>query len=100
MTEHELKYDKIAKEMGIRPLVRLIEEKKKQIKKALEQGDHALNTIPIQWWDRKCAVAMDVSGQDIKLHFYPPWSNYKAPQSLAMRVCVLKHVAKFYLEEN
>jgi len=96
MTEHEQKYDKIAREMGIRPLVRLIEEKKERIKKALEQGDKHLNTIPLKWWDSKCAV----DSKTLKPYFYPPWNNYKASQSLAMRVCVLKHVAKFYLEED
>jgi len=102
MTEHEQKYDKIAKEIGIRPLVRLIEEKKEQIKTALEQGDPSLNTIPLRWWDSKCAVTFEpFSFEEVqKIHFFPPWSNYKGLQSLAMRVCVLKHVAKFYLEED
>lgn len=99
MTENEKKYDRIVKEIGIIHLRPLILSKKEEIQKALEEGDIHLNSIPLEWWDRISGVRQLYGGKYHMDHNYP-WSLYPYSQSPAFRVCVLKHVAKFYLEER
>lgn len=99
MTEHENKYDGIAREIGIDFLVPLLVERKDEIRQALENGDTHLNSIPIKWWNEKAGGRTLLNG-NVTLIIDYPWTFYAGPQSLAMRVCVLKHVAKFYLEER
>jgi hypothetical protein len=52
------------------------------VRGALTEGDWALNTIPLVWWDR--ASAWLVGKPNLKGH----------PMSISEAVCIFKHVAK------
>lgn len=67
-----------AKRIGIERLQELIPVPPEQIRRALEENDEYLNTIPIQKWDAAAA--------------YISYPNL----TLAEKVSALKHVAKWY----
>lgn len=93
--EHYQKYNELAKKIGIEKLKPLIRVGAWKIKEALEEGDERLNLIPIHLWDRWASV-----GANLKPLMIAPWTylkDYPGEQSAAMRVCILKHVAKYYL---
>lgn len=97
MTEHEKKYDKIAQRIGIEALKKCLPFSAKSVKRALEAGDEHLNTIPLPLWD-KAAGNRPFHKGGIFLSWDEPWTKDKARGlSLAERVYILKHVAKFYL---
>ena len=52
MTEHELKYDELAKKLGVEVLQDLIPFSKKAINEALAEGDVHLNKWGNSPWDR------------------------------------------------
>ena len=93
--DHYKKYDKLAKLIGIEELKPLIRVRAWKIKEALDEGDERLNLIPIHLWDKWASV-----GANLKLIMVTPWTylkDYPGGQSASMRVCILKHVAKYYL---
>lgn len=75
--EHAEKYEGVAQHIGIDFLKGLIPATPERIRKALEQGDKHLNTIPLRKWDAATAHI----GGDL---------------SLSEKVCALKHVAKWH----
>lgn len=76
--EHAKKYEDLAKEIGIELLKKLIPASPEKIRKALSSGDKHLNSIPLRKWD--------VAGLSI----------LRKGMSMADKVCVLKHVAKWH----
>lgn len=101
MTEHEKKYDKIAQRIGIEALKKCLPFSAKSVKRALEAGDEHLNTIPLPLWDKAAGnrpSPYPLHKGGIFLSWDEPWTKDKARGlSLAERVYILKHVAKFYL---
>lgn len=101
MTEHEKKYDKIAQRIGIEALKKCLPFSAKSVKRALEAGDEHLNTIPLPLWDKAAGnrpSSYPLHKGGIFLSWDEPWTKDKARGlSLAERVYILKHVAKFYL---
>jgi hypothetical protein len=86
MTEHELKYDELAKKLGIEILKRLIPFSKKAIDGALAEGDVHLNKWGNRLWDTKEYNTRRIA-----------FSKGIKSWSLCDNICLLKHVAKFYL---
>jgi hypothetical protein len=76
--EHAQKYEALAQLLGVDFLRKLIPASPERVRKALETGDQHLNTIPIYKWDD--------AGLSIQ----------KPGLSMAEKVCVLKHVAKWH----
>ena len=101
MTEHEKKYDKIAQRIGIEALKKCLPFSAKSVKRALEAGDEHLNTIPLPLWDKAAGnrpSSYPLHKGGVFLSWDEPWTKDKARGlSLAERVYILKHVAKFYL---
>ena len=101
MTEHEKKYDKIAQRIGIEALKKCLPFSAKSVKRALEAGDEHLNTIPLPSWDKAAGnrpSSYPLHKEGVFLSWDEPWTKDKARGlSLAERVYILKHVAKFYL---
>lgn len=99
--EHFEKYEALAKQIGLGPLINKVFHLKFQVEKALRDGDHSLKTIPLATWDH-------LSGYDdrgcVGMHYTaefdaPPWTGWRH-LSLGERVCVLKHVARHYVAEE
>ena len=86
MTEHELKYDELAKKLGVDVLKELIPFSKKKINEALAEEDKHLNKWGNSPWDRK----------EPATRYLAYFKGIKS-WSLSNNICVLKHVAKFYL---
>jgi hypothetical protein len=85
MTEFELSCDEKARKLGINNLKRLVPFSKEKIIEALKEGDQHLNKWGNGPWDNK-----DFSVRHLAYSLRLSWS-------LSDTVCVLKHVAKFYL---
>ena len=106
MNEHETKYEALAQKLGIEALKWLVPAKPEEIRQALVAGDEHLNTIQLPRWDRAAGVrpawklfSSDWPQTELRISARRsdlPW--HKEPTlSLAERVCVLKHVAKFHM---
>ena len=76
--DHAKKYEALAQKLGIEDLKKLIPVSPEKIRAALEKGDKHLNSIKLRKWD---AAGMAIRGQGL---------------SMAEKVCVLKHVAKWH----
>jgi hypothetical protein len=124
MTEHEAKYDALARLLGLDALRRLVPVPAERISAALAAGDEHLNSIPLGMWDRAalsapgaedagrtrvCPSCKQTVRPVSELYSadwpqrplrrtarFTPW-NAAPTLSLAERVCALKHVAKFHL---
>jgi len=97
--EHYLKYDALARRIGIEALKKVVPVDRDRILEALRGRDYYLNTIPLTWWDR-ARQAHYTFPEDAGKHlgFNPPWTPKVARNlSLAERVCILKHVAVLYI---
>jgi hypothetical protein len=99
--EHYQKYEELAQKIGVRYLIPLISPNKDKIRAALLNGDVYLNGISLRWWDIQAGASNLFSWQGgPKLHWNFPWTPKNANGlSLAERVCILKHVAKYHLGE-
>ena len=94
--EHFKKYDALAKKIGIEKLVKLMPVSKAEMVRKLAEDKH-LNNIPLRVWDRQAGCYDSRHTRHFTMHFLDPWAPEKANGlSLAERVCVLKHVAKYY----
>ncbi len=114
MTEHDLKYEALAQRMGIKGLVKCLHDFDLPTPTAmweLVQADIHLNNVPLVMWDRAAGVLHlqpqptcprcgqkipRPAGEGYKLNREFPFSGEFARLSLAERVCVLKHVARFH----
>lgn len=76
--EHAKKYEALAQKLGVEGLKKLIPASPEKIRKALSSGDKYLNSIPLRKWD---AAGLSIEGTGL---------------SLAEKVSVLKHVAKWH----
>lgn len=76
--EHAKKYEALAQKLGVEKLRALIPVSAEKIRAALERGDKHLNSIKLRKWD---AAGEAIRGQGL---------------SMAEKVCVLKHVAKWH----
>lgn len=95
--EHYAKYDALAQRIGIDALKRIVPASADEIRKALEE-DVYLNTIRLRRWDIAAGARFSTAGSIDRLHFDPPFTSDVANGlSLAERVCVLKHVARYYI---
>lgn len=103
---HREKYEALADVVGIEELKAIILAHNitpEKIGRALAEGDEHLNTIPMQVWDRMALSTGEADRAAPKgppIRFEYPWTKLKEPQSLAMRVCMLKHVAKHYIAKK
>jgi len=98
--EHFEKYDALAKQLGLGQLIDKVYHLKFQVEKALRDGDHHLNTIPLRSWDYLAGVEptqFDHRVGDVKHEGV--WRGQQR-LSIAQRVCVLKHVARHYVAEE
>lgn len=111
--EHRAKYEALAQELGIEALKALVPATNAQITAALARGDEHLNTIPLHRWDTAAAIWSCVPKQDAAyfltrtpcptckegyVYTMPPTPDVwkKRRLTLSERVCVLKHVARYY----
>lgn len=99
--EHAQKYEQIAQSIGVGVLLALLPERATpaRVKAALGAGDEHLNTIPLSSWD----MAAGYVHREVRNELHGP-DNVPTPAplrgrslSLAERVCVLKHVARYHL---
>ena len=98
---HEEKYERLAQRIGVDALRRILPSTPERIRAAVAAGDEHLNTIALSAWDRAAGLLNPyrVHAEACRLHFRAPWTLAVASGlSLAERVCVLKHVARFHLE--
>ena len=117
MTPHEEKYDRLAHMLGVEALVKLVPFTRERVQQALAQGDEHLNTLSLATWDRQHGYAPDEckpkecpcckqwvpstaqrdAGVWGLVRKYVREHHTSMAWSQADTVCVLKHVAKFYL---
>jgi len=84
--KHFEKYDNYAHRLGLASLRSLVVARKAGFLNALAAGDHALNTIPLAWWDSMDPIVRRFAREaGIR-----SWS-------LGDTVCTLKHVARHYV---
>lgn len=86
-TDHEKKYEKYAKKIGIKSLTGLIPESPGRIRVAMAQDEH-LNNIPLKLWDRH--------DHWVRTLAHNAGVEESGGWSLANTVCLLKHVAKYH----
>ena len=91
--EHYNKYDLIAHELGISNLLPLVPFSKESIQQALSNGDEYLNKWGNFPWDQKHQQVLNVCRK--RYHRYYGMKSFV--WSLCATVCVLKHVARYYL---
>jgi len=123
--EHFTKYEALAREIGIRRLVEVLgapplKLTRERVQGALERGDEHLNSIPLQIWDvatgydtintassipmEKChccgskvpAKASTQAARNRTFHNLEPFAS--GPFTASERTCVLKHVARYYID--
>lgn len=111
--EHRAKYEALAQELGVEALKALVPATNAQITAALASGDEHLNTIPLRRWDMAAAAWSCVPKEDANsyrsrtrcphckqgyVYTTPPTPDVweKRRLTLSERVCVLKHVARYY----
>jgi hypothetical protein len=119
--EHHEKYERLTQLLGVATLRALVPVSADRIRQALAAGDEHLNSIPMALWDRATGVRSPFGEKEVcpccgTIRRVPcdggdwpynelrrtartaPWSA--APTlSLAERTCVLKHVARYHLED-
>lgn len=96
-TPHALNYDAKAQALGIGALKHLVSRvaSKEDIERAIDAGDEPLNTIQLAKWDAQHQSVCRLYSQAKAAGFAEPggWS-------LCNTVCVLKHVARYYVAER
>lgn len=120
MKNHFQEFDEKSRHFGIEKLIPYIPVSKARIEKALSEGDIHLNTIPLELWDAAAGFWNPLGrGLGAKPPVKTPTSCGKAgtpeamrapaghifyrsnvANSLADRVCVLKHVARYYVASD
>jgi len=124
--EHYEKYEKLAREFEGYDLPSYVPATKERIEGALASGDEHLNTIPLGAWDRAAQIHYATGVERFMLAMPgertepcptcghprkvmdPPkelWRNFhhatkdgrRAFYSLSDRVCLLKHVARYWI---
>jgi len=98
-------YEGLAQHIGVANLIRILPFDKEQISSSLHSGDEHLNRLPLPKWDVAAGCSYKTwknliftSDDPTKVSWKPPWDKTKGMGlSIANRVCVLKHVAKYYV---
>jgi len=80
-SDHYKKYDKLSKQIGIERLKRIMPATPEEIKQAFQEDEY-LNNVSLGRWDR-AAASVSIFVRYLNL-------------SLSERVCILKHVARYY----
>jgi hypothetical protein len=96
--EHFKKYDKIAREIGIEELKKQIPLEPEEVKSKLKEDAH-LNNIPLSLWDAWAGGKQYNDGR-VELSYLGFWNTFRYHNfchSLSERVCLLKHVARWYV---
>jgi hypothetical protein len=83
---HFDKFDIMAHRLSIPALKSIVPFSKEQIVDALAGGDEHLNSLPLHRWDTRNDIVRRWAAEN----GYKSWS-------LSYTVCVLKHVAKYYI---
>lgn len=113
---HYRKYDQILHQLGYDAVCKLIPASEFEVATAIEQGDHALNTIALPRWDRAAGYHAQEMSDDERAEHKMPFSVaipdvlrnriQRSPDatpthlSLGERVCLLKHAAKVRYERR
>jgi len=107
--EHFDKYEALAQRIGIDRLIDVMPVTAERVRRALDQGDEHLNSIPLRLWDQAVGY-WEPSYIKPKMQTCPTCGHKHAvgfsqreflrlepfqdgPHSAAERVCLLKHVA-------
>ena len=112
--EHFEKYDALAAEIGIARIIEAIPFSADSVRRALDQGDEHLNSLPMKKWDQvtgyagwgvgriepcpTCGQKRRVKWSNRDFRKLPPFEH--GPHTPSERVCLLKHVAKHYLAKG
>ena len=98
---HKEKYENVVRDIGYDAVKRCIPFSREQIKKALENGDEHLNSLPISKWDT--ASGFRCSGANctlIRSELTNLYMNIGINAfSCAQGVCILKEAARMWAEE-
>ena len=89
---HDAYYTEIAKDIGIKPDKKMIEK----AKKALENGDLHLNSIPLKKWD---IWAFSVLGFNYE-RVYDAFKKRNDYPTLSGLVCTLKAITRYYVTKE
>jgi hypothetical protein len=121
--EHYRKYEELTRWLGLDALKSLVPFPADRIRQALESGDEHLNTLPLHVWDKQDGGPRKVPTEKCKCcnqtlpvveahgmwalvaraiasdrrHGLPPKCT---SWSLSQTVCVLKHVARYYVAQE
>ena len=115
--EHREKYEAMAQRIGIAKLVEAVPFSADSVRRALDSGDEHLNTLPLAKWDAAVGHFHFGNQRQKELMQCCPTCGHKAPKpkklsdrefvrhkpfehgphSIAERVCLLKHVARYHL---
>lgn len=103
MKTHFEEFEEKARYFGVTRLLPLMPVSREVIRKALASGDIHLNTIPLELWDRAAGYHWRTAwynrgGTSQEMRAPPGHIFYrsKVANSLADRVCLLKHIARYY----
>jgi hypothetical protein len=92
---HYDKYESLAQQVGVRTLFPYMPADRDTVARALKD-DKILNNIPLHLWDQKVGYCP----RSNKTLFFGIWSHKAVRHlSVAERVCLLKHVARYYYTE-
>lgn len=95
--EHYDKYEALTQNLGLHNLIGLVPATAKQISAALESGDQHLNSIPLPRWDKAVGYSAFPNNRDMRYR----WPEVFRPTTLSVaeRVSLLKHVARYYVAD-
>lgn len=111
---HFDKYEEMARSIGIERLIEAIPFRADSVRHALDTGDEHLNTLPLSKWDNAVGFQQYEMGHTepcpcCKTQRRVKWTARQfcgmapfegGPHTASERVCVLKHVARYYLAEG
>lgn len=100
-SEHYNKYEALSQKIGIEKLLPLIEDISEEKINTCFVKDKYLNNIPLRLWDKlagKVYLDFPEYNHDFSMFNSGKWEWFKiiGNHSLADRVCILKHVAKYH----
>jgi hypothetical protein len=118
--EHYEKYEELAQKFKAYGIECRVPASKERILMAIEAGDEHLNSIPLVIWDRAASIEYRTSVQTPyrphcptcgcapssppvpelwRAFFHVTKDGKRAFYSLAERVCLLKHVARYWIAQ-
>lgn len=110
--EHFEKYEALAQKIGLGRLRAAIPFSAERVRRALEEGDEYLNTLPLPVWDSAVGYFQMTMGKEDKcpccgtkrmvkwdarqFRAMEPFEN--GPHTASERICLLKHVARYHYQ--